>query len=296
MKSLVRPLWDLRSDDAKEVGGKALGLARLMDLGVEVPPGFVVTASFFLEVRSREPQEPEAEALSERIPQPLQQEIETALETLGSSPAGYAVRSSAVEEDSRTASFAGIHESYLEVGREEVLRHVFRCWAWAFSDRAAAYRARVGLPTDPAAFRMGVVVQRMLRPSVSGVLFTRDPESGDEALRIQAVEGLGDKLVQGSVTPASVRVPRPHGAASCHPEAPFPLDPPRLEELVEVALRLEAAWGCPLDLEWAVDSERLHFLQARPITRLAREDATLTGEGGEGDSHEDILWTRANLR
>src|SRR4029453_12060475 len=115
-------LRDLRGEDAREAGGKAVGLARLLDLGVEVPPGFVVTASFFREVRSREPQEPEAEVLADRLPEALAREVDAALEALGSSPDGYAVRSSAAEEDSRAASFAGIHESYLGVGRRDVPR------------------------------------------------------------------------------------------------------------------------------------------------------------------------------
>jgi rifampicin phosphotransferase len=296
VKSWVRPLWDLRWEDAREAGGKAVGLARLMDLGVEVPPGFVVPASFFLEVRSQDPQEPEAEALADRLPEPLAGEIEAALEALGSSPAGYAVRSSAAEEDSRHASFAGIHESYLGVGRRDVLRHIFRCWASAFSERAAAYRRRMGLSTPPAEIRMGVVVQRMLRPAASGVVFTKDPESDDQALRIQAVEGLGEKLVQGRVVPASLRVPRTGEAAFRPPEGALPIGASELKELVEIALRLEAAWGCPLDLEWALESGRLHFLQARPVTRAAPGELFAAGGEAEVPPEEDILWTRANLR
>lgn len=290
----VRPLWDLRGEDAREAGGKAVGLARLIDLGVEVPPGFVVMASFFLEVRSREPQEPEAEALADRLPESLAREIDSALEMLGSSPAGYAVRSSAAEEDSRAASFAGVHESYLGVGRRDVPRSLFRCWASAFSERAAAYRERMGLSTHPAEIRMGVVVQPMLQPSASGVVFTKDPESGGDSLRIQAVRGLGDKLVQGAVTPASLRVPR-RGPLALADES-FPLGATELKELVEIALRLEAAWGCPLDLEWALDGGGLHFLQARPITRSAPDDVRAPVDAAPARLEEDILWTRANLR
>ena len=292
--SLLRPLWDIRPEDLGEAGGKALGLARLADLGVEVPAGFVATASFFQEIRSRFPLEPDAELLAEKIPGEPRAALEDALEALGPSPSGFAVRSSCADEDAEKASFAGIHESYLNVSRSEIPRFLFRCWTSAFSPRASAYRQRMGLAAEPSAIRMAVVVQRMLHPSCAGVLFTREPGGEGEAVLIQAVEGTAEKLVQGAATPATLLVVREGETTGDGADGNFPLAADQVRELVSLALRLEAAWGCPLDLEWAVEEGRIHFLQARPITARAADrgpeaDAALPGI-------EDTLWTRANLR
>ena len=291
----MRPLWDLRAEDREEAGGKALGLARLADLGVEVPAGFVVLSSFFAEVRSRAPQEPEVEVLASHLPEELQQDLEAALDELGAAPEGYAVRSSAADEDSLRASFAGIHESYLRVTRPDVPRFLFRCWSSAFSERAMAYRHAMGFRSESSGIRMGVVVQRMLRPTAAGVVFTRDP-GGAADLLIQAAEGSGDAVVRESVTPAALRVPRDGEIAPRIPEGTLPLGSAPIRELVEIALRLEAVWGCPLDVEWAVEEGCLHFLQARPMTAVSSGAAAEGSPPADPRAREDVLWTRANLR
>jgi pyruvate,water dikinase len=292
--SFVRPLWDIRPEDLGETGGKAVGLSRLADLGVEVPSGFVATASFFQEIRSRFPLEPDAETLAEKIPEELRAQLESALESLGPSRSGFAVRSSCADEDAEKASFAGIHESYLNVSRSEVPRNLFRCWSSAFTPRALAYRQRMGVPTATSSIRMAVVVQRMLRPSCAGVLFTREPGGPGDSVLIQAVEGTAEKLVQGTATPATLKVPREEGAAIDGAGGGFPLAADQVRELLSLALRLEAAWGHPLDLEWAEEAGQLYFLQARPITSRAKVEATEAESGIPGV--DDILWTRANLR
>ena len=290
----VRALWDLRAEDLPEAGGKALGLARLADLGVDVPDGFVVTASFFEAARRSAPFEPEPEALARALPEELSREIAAAVEALGASPAGYAVRSSAPEEDSRRVSFAGVFESLLAVPRAGVPAAIFRCWASAFSERAASYRKRMGLPEDEGSLRMAVVVQRMIPAAVSGVVFTRDP-AGEEAVVIQA-EDRQERRKPGT-PPVTRRLPRDPArrAAQRPPEVSrFPLEDRTLDRLVELSLRLEAAWGAPLDLEWAFAEGRIWFLQARPITVVAPAQ-----EGGaplDAAAGEDTLWTRANLR
>jgi rifampicin phosphotransferase len=292
--SLLRPLWDIRQEDLGEAGGKAVGLSRLADLGVEVPSGFVATDSFFQGVRSRFPLEPDAETLAERIPEEQRAELESALESLGPSPAGFAIRSSCADEDAQQASFAGIHESYLNVSPPEIPRFLFRCWTSAFTARALAYRQRMGLPTETSGIRMAVVVQRMLRPFCAGVLFTREPGGAGESVLIQAVMGTAEKLVQGSVSPATLRVPREGGMIGDERGGEFPLGADQVRELVSLSLRLEAAWGCPLDLEWAEEAGRLYFLQARSITARAGNEKLEAAAGSPGI--DDILWTRANLR
>ncbi|MCI0568950.1 MAG: hypothetical protein L0Z52_12310 [Acidobacteria bacterium] len=291
---MLRPLWDIRPEDLGEAGGKALGLARLADLGVEVPAGFVATASFFRAVRARFPLEPDAELLAERLPKEPRAQLESALESLGPSPPGFAVRSSCADEDAGKASFAGIHESYLNVSLPEVPRFLFRCWTSAYTARALAYRQRMGLATDTSDIRMAVVVQRMLRPSCAGVLFTRAPDGPGESVLIQAVEGTAEKLVQGSATPATLLVPREGGVGGDGAGGGFPLEADQVRELVNLALRLESAWGCPLDLEWAAEAGKLYFLQARPITARVENEKPEAEAGVPGLA--DILWTRANLR
>lgn len=291
----VRPLWELRAEDLPEAGAKAVGLARLADLGVEVPVGFVVTASFFEAARRSAPFEPEPQALAGSLPEELSREIASALETLGPSPAGYAVRSSAPEEDSRRASFAGIFESFLSVPADGVTAAVFRCWASAFGERAAAYRRRMGLSDDESATRMAVIVQRMLAASVSGVLFTHDPAGGD-AVAVQALVPPAAGGGAREAAPVVKHLPRdPHLRLSILRSScgPFPLEERLLDELAEISLRLEAAWGLPLDIEWAFAEGRLWFLQARPITAIPHSEELADADRPPA---EDTLWTRANLR
>ena len=136
VQKTVLLLREIREADRAETGGKGAGLARLAALGFPVPPAFVVTASFFEAVRSRFPDEPEAEVLARRLPDALREAVESALDALGEAPAGYAVRSSAAAEDAAGTSFAGVHESFLRVPRQEVVRALFRCWASAFAEPA----------------------------------------------------------------------------------------------------------------------------------------------------------------
>ena len=134
------------------------------------------------------------------VPDDLAREVTDHLVRLGTD-AAFAVRSSATAEDLLTASFAGQHDTFLDVvGPTAVLRHISRCWASLFTDRAVAYRRQAGI--DHRAVSMAVVVQRMVRPRSSGVMFTADPISGHRrTTTVEAVPGLGDALVDGTTTP-----------------------------------------------------------------------------------------------
>ncbi|HMC83260.1 MAG TPA: PEP/pyruvate-binding domain-containing protein [Candidatus Polarisedimenticolia bacterium] len=289
MDRWTRTLRQIRPRDATEVGGKALGLARLAALNLPVPPTFVIVASLFEEVRSRLPDEPEIETIAGRIPASVRASIESARDRLGEAPGGYAVRSSAAEEDGAKFSFAGVHESFLGIPREEVVGAAFRCWASAFSDRALAYRRRMGLSTDASAIRMAVVVQPMLRPSSAGVLFTATSDSAEGELLIHAVAGTAERLVKGETEPWALRLPRRPGAKWIVPEG-SPLSAKGAEELASLALRAASEWGMSLDIEWAMEGDRLCLLQARPVT------APLPGPEETPAPADDVLWTRANLR
>ncbi len=288
-------LQEITAEMAGEVGGKAMGLARLAALGLPVPPAFAVAASFFEEVRSRAPDEPEVEALARRLPRELRDAIEAGLDALGPAANGYAVRSSAAEEDTGAASFAGVHESYLGVSRAHVLPALLRCWASGFTDRALLYRRRMGLPSDPASIRMAAVIQRMLRPSAAGVLFTRSPGNPESEMLIQAITGCGERLVRGEATPEEIRIPRRAGARGSAAPGAAVLPASRIEELAALALRAEAAWGSPLDIEWALEGDRLFLLQSRPITATQPAPRDVWDES-ELPPTDDTLWTRANLR
>ena len=178
-----------------------------------------------------------------------------------------AVRSSATAEDLPGASFAGQQDTYLNVvGVDAVLDAVRRCWASLWTDRAVAYRADAGIPH--AGTQLAVVVQRMVDAQVAGVLFTADPISGKRTRSVlDAAPGLGDAVVSGAVDPdhwvvdGRVITQGP-AAAAC-------LADRQVRDLVDLGRRVEAHFGAPQDIEWALDPEgALWLTQSRAITTL----------------------------
>jgi phosphohistidine swiveling domain-containing protein len=226
-------------------GGKATGLARLLHLGFAVPPGFVVRGL-----------EPDA---------PLPSRVLDAYRELGAGPV--AVRSSAMGEDGAEASFAGQFETVLHVDGERALADaVRRCTGSLHAARARAYGdARAGR----RATRMCVIVQRMVDARAAGVVFTVDAATmRRDRVPVEAVQGLGEALVSGHAVADRYeasrdgRIRRREVAGS----APV-LEDEEVARIVKDALTAEAAWGEPLDLEWAVDrAGRLWWLQARSVT------------------------------
>ncbi len=203
-----------------------------------------------------------------------------------------AVRSSATAEDLADASYAGQQESYLDVhGGSDLLAAVRACWASLWSDRSVAYRRRHGV--DEVA--MAVVVQRMVDADAAGVLFTADPVTGDDStIAIEAVAGLGEALVGGEATPDRYLVDRATRAehAPVGPRAarrPTTLSRTHVRRLVELAERVVALYGAPMDLEWARRGDDLVLLQARPITTEVRPDPWNDSRSG------DFLWTNTNV-
>ncbi|MGY1643040.1 PEP/pyruvate-binding domain-containing protein [Geodermatophilus sp. SYSU D00703] len=221
-----------------------------------------------------------------------------------------AVRSSATSEDSAEASFAGLQDTYLWVrGADSVLSHVRRCWASLYSIESVTYRLRRGIPETDLA--MAVVVQQMVGSRSSGVMFTRSPLSGDRSVvAIDASWGLGSAVVSGDVTPDSFVVskvtgevvrrtvssktrwhqPDPSGAGVVESDVPANLrDVPsvsddEIAELVAIARQVEAHYGCPQDIEWAVSrtappGENVFLLQSRPETVWAEKDAAAAKSG-----------------
>lgn len=233
----------VRLDDALDparCGHKAATLAALRRGGHNVPDGFVIPVGT----------QCDHEALV------------SALADLGSGP--YAVRSSGVAEDLANASFAGQYESILGVESiDEVVAAARRVLASAKTARAEAYRADVAAPEAPLA----VLVQRLVAAEVAGVMFTRNPVTGDDELVLEAVRGLGDRLVDGEAE-AERWIRR--GSTVEAPRTPCVLDERTVRLLAELGARIERERGEPQDIEWAFAAGELYVLQARPITNLPR--------------------------
>jgi pyruvate,water dikinase len=234
------------------VGGKAAGLARMIRAGERVPDGFCITTAAH-----------DAASTSGEVGAELRSEIVQAYQRLGAGPV--AVRSSATAEDLPHASFAGQHETFLNVrGVEELIDAVQLCWDSIASPRAVAYREATDAADGPV--RMGVVVQRMVDPAAAGVLFTANPITGRRTeMVVDAVPGLGDVVVDGSVAadhyvlPEHEPVVDPSGC----------LDREQLGQLRAAGQRLQRWAGAPQDVEWAFDRDgTLWLLQSRPITTL----------------------------
>ena len=315
----VRPFSRLGREDVSYAGGKGANLGELTQAGLPVPPGFVLGAPAYAAfvdgtgLRDRiaerlaavDPEDTDrlAEVTAqvremvalERMPEWLAEEIAAAyadLSRAGETPP-VAVRSSATGEDTASASFAGMNETFLNIsGREAVIDAVRRCWASLFGARTVFYRAQRGL--SQAGMDIAVVVQLQIPSTRSGVMFTIDPASGrDDRLVIEGSFGLGEAVVSGSVSPDRYIVGKDpfailtrevrrkelviEGAPGGGGTVTRELDPgeaqrPVLtdEEVLAVAdlgRRIEGHYGTPQDTEWAFDPDgRVWMLQSRPVT------------------------------
>nr|WP_119589972.1 rifamycin-inactivating phosphotransferase [Streptomyces scabiei] len=326
-------VWNLHEVDEKQieaVGGKGANLGGLSRIeGVRVPAGFCVTTDAFRQIMAQVPSlddlldqlsrlspedgeatrtvSAEIRRLIEGVvvPDELARAIVAALAGLGEGTA-CAVRSSATAEDLPTASFAGQQDTYLNiVGPTEVLRHVSRCWASLFTERAVVYRRRNGI--DHRRVHMAVVVQRMVFPEASGILFTADPVTGNRKVAsVDAGFGLGEALVSGLVNPDVFKVrdgdvvtrtiaakPRALQALPAGGTHEVAVDPQRQEQpsltdaqvvrLVGIGRRIEAYFGRPQDIEWCLVDDDFRIVQSRPITTLFPVPVRETGDPGTND-------------
>jgi pyruvate,water dikinase len=286
---------DLREIDQTQValvGGKGARLGELSRIqDIRVPAGFCVTTQAFRRIIAEapsvdlrlqqlsclKPDESEAiRALSAEIrgileaiaiPEDLAEAITASLARLGDQ-AAYAVRSSATAEDLPTASFAGQHDTYLNVvGSAAILQHISRCWASLFTERAVTYRLRSGL--DQRKVHMAIVVQQMVFSEAAGVLFTADPvTSNRKVASVEASFGLGEALVSGLVNPDVYKVrDRKVVARAIATEQPALTDA-QVVRLVALGRRIEAHFGNPQDIEWCLVDDDFLIVQSRPITAL----------------------------
>ncbi len=286
------------SRDVSLVGGKAASLSGLA-ASHRVPPGFCLTTSAYdAWSRTARPAHPQ---VPPQLPRSLRDAIHRAYGELGrrcaADPLRVAVRSSAVDEDGAAASFAGQHETFLNViGEEAVVDALVRCWSSGRSQRALAYRRESGLDGDRV--RLAVLVQQLVPADTSAVVFSADPVSGrrDQVL-IDASFGLGESIVGGSVTPDAYRVdkrtttvversigskvlmhvPAFEGTQEVPVPRPLRTQPALTDEqcarCAGLAIALETELGHPVDLECAFHGGELYLLQCRPITRLPADPA-----------------------
>jgi pyruvate,water dikinase len=263
-KSAVIWFTDEACQDVGLTGGKGASLARMSAEGLPVPPGFVVPSYVLEESLDTERM---LELAATQSAEGLQ-EISAAYENLvGAGYAKVAVRSSAVAEDSEAASYAGQQETYLFVeGAEEVCRRVVDCWASFFSERALFYRSEKGSLED---LRMAVVVQKMVDPEKSGVIFTVDPvRRRRDRMVIEAVRGVGEQVVSGEVTPDHYSLDRKGKLKREKIVDERVLTDEELLKLSELSRKLEEKHGVAQDIEWAIVGDDIFLLQSRPVTTM----------------------------
>jgi rifampicin phosphotransferase len=224
------------------------------------------------------------------IPPNIAEEVAGALATFGEKEA-FAVRSSATAEDLPAASFAGQQDTYLNIiGKEAILKHISRCWASLFTDRAVTYRLQNGF--DHRKVRLSVVVQKMAFPQAAGILFTADPlTSNRKLLSIDAGFGLGEAMVSGLVNTDHYKVCNgkvTDKKISTKKLAVYALkeggtkeqaiEPERqnrqvltdeqMLQLERMGRTIEEHFGLPQDIEWCLADDAFYIVQSRPITTL----------------------------
>jgi pyruvate,water dikinase len=286
-------LWlgEAASLEVALVGGKVANLSRLAATH-RVPPGFCLTTTALDEWLNRDMEHDPVEWMLPTLYDNLSHAYGDLAVRCGGDAPVVAVRSSAADEDGAIASFAGQHDTYLNItGQRQVVEAVVKCWASARSPRAIEYRRRHGLSLEDT--RIAVLVQQMVPAGVSAVVFSANPITGNrDELVVNASWGLGESIVSGTVTPdtyilrksdlkvlmeeiadkemmtvavpgGTTEVPVPEGART-QPA----LTPAELDEVARLALSLEAEMGWPVDIECAFCEGQLYLLQCRPITTL----------------------------
>jgi pyruvate,water dikinase len=275
---LILTLRNLGTADFGRAGGKAANLGELLRAGLPVPDGFVVTTAalelFLSAAGLHGGSPPEAVAAA-----PFPVELTTALREAfsGFAEIPLAVRSSALAEDLPDASFAGQYESILDVrGFDAFVAAVRRCWASAFSERVAAYKQG---RAASAAGGIAVLCQRLIPADAAGVAFTANPMTGarGETL-VSAVRGLAERLVSGRSSADEWVVA--DGQAVCRRAPEEAIDAAQALSIAALARRVEAHFGTPQDIEWAIFQGEISILQARPMTALPEEVEWQAPPGG----------------
>ncbi len=325
MDSYVLGFKDIDKTNLMLVGGKGANLGELFKIPeVRVPDGFCISTKAFkrtigatpsinellnqLSTLSLDDRNKILELTSEirrtieglSIPEDIEEEINLHLSRLGEHHA-YAVRSSATAEDLPTASFAGQQDTYLNIiGKDAILKHISKCWASLFTERAVTYRIQNGF--DHRKVFLSVVIQKMIFPEAAGIMFTADPvTSNRKVLSIDASFGLGEALVSGLVNADNYKVRNKTllekkistkklaiyalndgGTKEEELEAKQQnrqvLTDSQILQLETIGRKLEEHFGCPQDIEWCLRDDIFFIVQSRPITTLYPVPQTNDGE------------------
>lgn len=274
MNDAVKSFKELTSEHQVLAGGKGGMLARMFQTGYPVPEGFVVLPSAFQQGK---------------LSSESWNEVSAALNAIrkNNKEALFAVRSSALSEDSATASFAGEFETVLNVETDDAVREaIYAVYRSRESERVKTYSSVQGMEQS---HQIAVVIQLMVQSKISGVLFTADPITGSYQNMIgNYVHGLGEQLVSGEANAYDFKLIRPKGKYKGPAEFQK-----YATKLYQYAAKLEKELGRPQDIEWAVADGKLYLLQSRPITNLS---------AGNLDTYEinysrmgDELWTNTNV-
>ena len=266
--------------DPGKCGGKGKNLIKLIENRFPVPQGFIVTVEAYSLFKTEM-----------RVPESVAQAITACYRKLvaQSGITKVAVRSSATVEDSASASFAGLFDTYLNIdGTSGVLEHVVECWRSQHSERSTLYRKMMNLTDEDLA--MAVVVQTMLAPRSAGVIFTANPYTMDKNVMIvESSRGCGEKVVSGTITPDYFEIMKnksfdivkkmrgseasgngkAEDAGENNPAAAYSIEDDALQQLCLLAQEIELAFGRPQDIEWAMhDDCSFSILQSRPLARF----------------------------
>ncbi len=323
--SLVVSLSECDKNDAKYIGGKAANLGEMIGAGFPVPHGFVVTSHAYFEFLKENRLETKIKHLlgtvnfantqslsqvsvlikkmlvTSPVPEAIVREVFSEYKKIGLTSL-VAVRSSATSEDSKSASFAGQQETYLNVSGEAALIEKIReGWASLFEARALFYRHEAKM--DHVKTGIALVVQKMVQSEASGVMFTVDPVTNNKSrITIEAIYGLGEFIVQGKVTPDHYEVVKEdlliidkkiatqkimlvkHGNDNKEekvPEKKQSVQKISDEDIIilsQLGKKLEEHYFFPQDSEWAKEGGRIYLVQTRPITTLAEQKEKSTDE------------------
>ncbi|MCI0764921.1 phosphoenolpyruvate synthase [Bacillus sp. TL12] len=315
MSSLVLGFQEIEKTQLLLVGGKGVNLGELSKIqGMQVPEGFcITTVGYQIAIEQNETFQALLDQLTMlkiedrnqigeisrkirhiimeiKIPSDVAGAVIHYLSQFGDEHA-YAVRSSATAEDLPHASFAGQQDTYLNIiGKEAILHHISKCWASLFTDRAVIYRMQNGF--DHSQVYLSVIVQRMVFPQASGILFTADPiTSNRKLLSIDASYGLGEALVTGLVSADCYKVQEEEivdkmiatkklaiyalkeGGTKAQQIDPNlqktqTLTEQQILQLARIGRQIEAYFGCPQDIEWCLVDDIFYIVQSRPITTL----------------------------
>jgi len=270
----VQTFGEFEEGLADHAGGKGKVLARLYQAGYRVPEGFIIFPNAF-----------EGGSLN----QAAHVQVQTNIDRLRGKyeNVSFAVRSSALSEDSENASFAGEFETVLDIrSNEEIFSAISAVYNSRESKRVQSYSSAKGMETEHA---VAVVIQILVKAELSGVLFTADPITGSRADIVgNFVHGIGEILVSGEATPETFRLKRPKGAY----EGPDELKR-YADSFYKTAIKLEKDLRAPQDIEWTIAGGKIYLLQSRPITTLKGNDPS-TGQWNDSLTG-DYLWSNANL-